>query len=858
MMSTLQPLLSPVKGSPDLLLYVNPQDPGELFVFLGLALLERVPHVRDHIAFKMLLARLYNAGMKVASLVICFGVAHTTLRRWGLSLRSGDMDQINRAFSGQGAERKITPEIDSYVRDRFRELYGTCRAYNKKIREEVKKYFKTEVSAERLRWIFVEEREKAGEMQEAQMTEAVDAGNPGVEENVECEDRTEEMQSAQRANSWDTEKDGNNRKELQKSNYPPDSELGDDESADSLTESASAVSSPNYSLCKGEMFHGGKSVSKGPRLVHHAGIVLFSPWMDLVIGDMSKDRHIIGQWFTQILLGAVNHEQSKTLSFSSLDFLIGPSVSSLNHQRRLLKEICGKQPTLELLERNSRLVDLATQNILYYDPHNKEYTGFLKILKGWCGGKGRVSKVMNLDFIHTLNGSPCFIQHYDCYYDLRERFFLCTAAFRRIMPDKQRSLTWVVDRGIYSLAALRRIVAMGDDIITWEKGYSRDGWDLDSRYETFVCSRARNNSTDLRRYEFRYQASRWDRDTRFRCLVVRARNPNGNEIEVAILASNEAQEAQQIIEVIFSRWIQENDFSYLIEHFGIDELTTRGYHSYSSVAGELKDRQIRSREYQALEKNKQKLEGVIGRLLLKQQKHEKKIKEKRIEGETKLKSAQQECEDLESRLERYIRWETDKAHQKSYKQLKAKSKRCKKMLETLLKKLGKEEDTGQQKRQEMQAEIDTKTLELERAEQRMMETVADESRLQALIDEQYLRLEMRGKAFMDAIRLSCRNIFYCLMDVFRPLYENYRDDHVVLRELTQSIGIVEKREGMIRIQLMPAIEFQPKVREVVVEFLKIMSTRINEFFSDQWLPIQIQLLEDQSVLFGKTGRDKEL
>ncbi|MDP6736578.1 MAG: hypothetical protein QF732_08780 [Nitrospinaceae bacterium] len=857
MISTLQPLLAPVKGTPDLLVYINPQNPGELLVFLGMALLERVAHARDDFAFKMLLARLYNAGMNVASLVLCFGVAHTTLRRWGLSLLSGDMDQINRTFSGQGAERKITPEIDFYVRDRFRELHGSCRAYNKKIREEVKKYFKIEVSAERLRWIFVEEREKAEEMQEAQMAQAVESESQEVEGKVECEDRTEEEQSVERANSWDTEKDGNDREELEENNYPPDSELGADNAVDRPIENDSAVSSPNYSLCKGEMFYGTKSISKWPRLVHHAGIVLFSPWMDLVIGDMSKDRHIIGQWFTQILLGAVNHEQSKRLSFSSLEFLIGPSVSSLNHQRRLLKEICGRQPTLELLERNSRLVDLSAQNIFYYDPHTKEYTGFLKILKGWCGAKGRVSKVINLDFIHTLNGSPCFVQHYDCFYDLRERFFLCTAAFRRIMPDKQRSLTWVVDRGIYSLAVLRRIVGMGDNIITWEKGYSRDGWGPDARSETFVCFRARNNSTDLRTYEFCYQESRWVRDTRFRRLVVRARNPNGNEIEVAILASDQAQEAQKIIEVIFSRWIQENDFSYLIEHFGIDELTTRGYQSYSSVAEELNDRQIRSREYRELVKNKQKLEAAISRLLLKQKKHESKIKKKRREGESKLKSVQQECEDLESRLERYSRWETEKAHQKSYKQLKAKSKKCKKMLETLGKKLGKEEETGGQKRQEMETEINTKTLELEKVEQCMMETVAEESRLQALIDEQYIRLEMRGKAFMDVIRLSCRNIFYCLMDVFRPLYENYRDDHVVLRELTRSIGIVEKREGMIRIQLMPAIEFQPKVKEVVVEFLEIMSIRINEYFSDKWLPIQIQLLEDQSVLFGKTGRDKK-
>ncbi len=119
---TLQPLLTPVKGAPDFVLSVNPQYPDELFVFLGMALLERVPCFKDHVAFKMLLARLYNAKVQVQSLVKCFGIAHTTLRRWGLALLSGDMERIKSAFSGQGAERKVTPEIEDYVRDRFHEL----------------------------------------------------------------------------------------------------------------------------------------------------------------------------------------------------------------------------------------------------------------------------------------------------------------------------------------------------------------------------------------------------------------------------------------------------------------------------------------------------------------------------------------------------------------------------------------------------------------------------------------------------------------------------------------------------------------------------------------------------------------
>ncbi len=59
----LQPILVPVKGSPDLILSKDENSPEELFVFLGMALLEKVPYRREYPVFKMLLGRLHNAGV---------------------------------------------------------------------------------------------------------------------------------------------------------------------------------------------------------------------------------------------------------------------------------------------------------------------------------------------------------------------------------------------------------------------------------------------------------------------------------------------------------------------------------------------------------------------------------------------------------------------------------------------------------------------------------------------------------------------------------------------------------------------------------------------------------------------------
>ena len=854
---TLQPLLAPVKGAPDFILSINPQYPDELFVFLGMALLERVPRLRDHIAFKMLLARLYNAKVQVQSLVECFGIAHTTLRRWGLALLSGDMDVMKRAFSGQGAERKVTPGIEGYVRDRFNELYGYCRNYSQKIREEVKKYFNTEISAERLRWIFAEEREKLRKAQEVITLERVETELQKAQESLECDDINPEAETGDRANSCELEMSTSNFEQPiidQENNCLQYNELLRRDFC-GIGENDSMNLTPNYSLWKGEIIYSGRSVPKGPKLLHHAGLVLFTPWLDQVTGDLNKHRDIIRQWFAQVLLGAVNHEQSKTIAFSSLEFLVGPSVRALNHQRYLLRQLAGVEHTLAMLKRNIRLLDLSNQHIFYYDPHVEEYTGFLKILKGWCGGMGRVNKVLNLDFIHTLKGSPCFVQHFDNYYDVRERFFMCTAAFRRILPGEERSLTWIADRGIYSLKALQRIIEMGDHIITWEKGYARDGWDDAREGESFTRLRQRNYESDLLTYEFCWQESPWVRDSRFRRIVVRARNPNGNEIEVAILASDREQSGRQIITEIFSRWLQENDFSYLINHFGIDELTSRAYESYSSIENELTDRQVRSREYKALMQKKRKVESSLSRLLLNRQKQEKLIIKKGQAGVRKRKGLESEFKDLESQLEALESTYNDDSHQETNRQLERQKEKSYKALEKLIAKLEKEKEAGKGKLQDLEVDIRQKTTEMENLEKNLMETVRDESRLQALIEEQYFRLDMRRKAFMDAIRLSSRNIFYCLMDIFRPLYNNYRDDHVILRELTRSLGIIEKRDGVVNIQLMPTMEFQPKVKQIVSDFLEQMSYRINAYFDGRYLPVRIQLLEDQSELFGK--RQKE-
>ena len=486
-----------------------------------------------------------------------------------------------------------------------------------------------------------------------------------------------------------------------------------------------------------------------------------------------------------------------------------------------------------MLERNGRLLDLSGHDLFYFDPHAEEYTGVLKTLKGWSGGVHRIDKIINMDFIHTEDGQPCFVQHADNFYDMRERFFMSIQAFRGILEDARRSLTWVADRGLYGLDTLRRIVDdYHDHFITWEKNYPRDGWDEAADTQQFEMLKTRNNAEDLRCYRFRWQEHPWPREPRFERLIVRALNPGGREIEVAVLTSDPARDRRSIIGAMFNRWLQENDFGYMNRHMGINELTSRDHESYTAIGACLEDRQVLSREYKGFRREKMREESALKRLLLKREKQ-------RTTQAWKIRSERAARHRQTRQIRKLSEVHGDANEHRALKQ----SRRA---LERLVAKHKANRTERRRRKQKINQLIDDQNRAVEAAGKRMAESVREESRLAALIDEQYVRLDTRRKAFMDAIRISSRNIFCKLAMAFRPLYNNYRDDHFIVRELTRSSGIIHKRDGIAHVLLMPAMQFQPATRDIVQTFLARMSQQINEHFEGRSMPIHIQLLDENS------------
>jgi hypothetical protein len=259
--------------------------------------------------------------------------------------------------------------------------------------------------------------------------------------------------------------------------------------------------------------------------------------------------------------------------------------------------------------------------------------------------------------------------------------------------------------------------------------------------------RTKNSSKDVKRYHFSYCDERWSRNNEIRRIVVEATNANGRSIIVSILCSELHRCAKEIITLMFDRWIQENDFKYLDEHFGINEITSYANLSYKDIEGQLNDRKEKSGLYKALEKQ-------------------------RIQIKSKLKTQllNEHCAKNDS-----------------------------------------------QKREDKIAML---TQQLNEIDEKMAHTEKEVSRLETLAEAGFQKLDTAKKSIMDGVKVLARNAFYERLAPFKDAYDNYRDDHVLFRNLTRSPGLIRKTGEGTEVILIPQAYFPPKVTKIIHSLLQ--------------------------------------
>jgi len=490
----------------------------------------------------------------------------------------------------------------------------------------------------------------------------------------------------------------------------------------------------------------------GQGFCYHLGVLMFMPFLSAL---KKNGVDFISQWVISSLLGAKNIEQTKVLNFSSLNVILGQTIKSTKYQRKKLKGYSTRENIEKLISFNIEMAGGRQCTDFYYDPHTKHYTGLRNILKGWCSKVKMPAKVINSDFIHTRDGYPVYIEIDDTYEDIRIRFFKQVDEFRRLGNiAKEKEITFFIDRAIFSEEVFEKVINEKYlHLVTWEKDYKQDQWDNDGPTKQGYIERTKNDASDKKLIKYELQEKKWGKNNKIRQIIVRIEQPGNNEfLEVSVLSDDFQRDAVLIIVAMFNRWIQENDFKYLISHLGIDQIVTYDYWDYQEIKDHLEDKQHLSGEYKSITKDLDKLRGKIKTVLFKlhcmnKKEQKKKLNKKELNRKNELNESKKY---LNSQME-------DKE-----KQRKAMDKQVSKIDELI--KMGKQK-------------MDTNT-----------------------------------KKLVDVIKIISRNIFYKTVEKFRSDQNDYRDDLLIFREVTRANGVIREKGNELIISLCPVMELTPKMK----------------------------------------------
>ena len=372
----LQQILGTDKRNPVFTIYRD-TDEQILHVYYGGKLLEKVSNDKRHPEYKLLVGRLFNAGLKIKVLEDVFGVDHKTMKRWGSALKSGDPELLMRVLAGREANRKLSVEIRSYIQMRFPIIYQETRYdYSKRIRKEIERVFGKKISGETIRPLLKD-----------------------LKEGIRAEPTEPEEVAENRENDCDCLESNDAKGTEIEAVISEHSPNGQPQTNDAIVENRNEL--PDF--CE----------EKGVRFCHHLGVLLFSSLLLRVEGFMGQGGWVIKQWLAALLLGAVNIEQSKLLDFDDLRFLLGQIIRIPHRQRLELGRLAMPETVESLIRFNAEEVNAFSVSDFYYDPHTKHYTGMQKVLKGWCSGIRLADKALHMDFIHTCEGYPVYIEHAD-------------------------------------------------------------------------------------------------------------------------------------------------------------------------------------------------------------------------------------------------------------------------------------------------------------------------------------------------------------------------------------------------------------------------------------------------------------
>lgn len=579
---------------------VKNTDESVLSVYIGFALFETISNDSTSFAFRCLVARLAKSGFSLTAIAQAFGLDWRTVKRYRDILSSSQSDQelLDRLIGYHHKNTKITPEVEAYIRTRFRRLYPKNRKnYNQQLRKEIQQEFDVTLSTEALRRLIAPIRQELDKQ-----TPAENSGEqkPGATvQTTSCALVATETSSITCL-----------------------SEDGDD-----LPSPASSLVTPTSEA------HADKPTANN--FYRCAGLLVLNLWIQEFVCQLKVDVSPLLQWLYQILYGVVNFEQSRYFPRHEIETFIDSNTIGVSQSRHCLWSMAYKnfdQYVQALFEVNlnfvSKLPGDARTNYYYLDGHFDPYFGKLGILKGWCCLMNRTLKGTVHYVIHDVTGSVVLTDLQDCFADFRDYIKTIIPrikSFAGHLPEVRSGL--VYDRGGFSQELFEEHDRTKTCFITWEKGFKVSDENELSFEGSVTLRQEKNDVGNFRTIEIEYLETTYRSSLGYECRkFIIKRDDEDKPMYASILSNDQQSDASTLITHMLKRWTcQENDFKYEKAHFGLDKIT-----SYANEQITLKEKiQTDKGEVKALEKEVDELKKERQKLL--EQLGVKRLTKKKIE-----------------------------------------------------------------------------------------------------------------------------------------------------------------------------------------------------------------------------------
>lgn len=265
--------------------------------------------------------------------------------------------------------------------------------------------------------------------------------------------------------------------------------------------------------------------------------------------SIEQGKHIIGKDFCQLVGGSF-------LRVQSLRYAIDEIVKTDGFDQAL-EAYFGD--LIRLTEKGDR--------IYYTDGHFSSYYGKNNVPKGWDPRRQMGFKGRNTIYLHNSAGENIYLFESATNTSLATDIEKLIEDVEKLGMDLNRK-TLFFDRGGYSQKCFHFLkIKKKMYFVTYLKNRKKERKIPEDQFK--VCELEMDDG-EKKEYRLFEGERRWAKCGMVRVIVLLAEDGH----QIPILTNNPWLKAETIVYLLSRRWREENCFKYMIEHFGIDLLTT--------------------------------------------------------------------------------------------------------------------------------------------------------------------------------------------------------------------------------------------------------------------------------------------